>query len=112
MGNCSSSKELGSTQSGREDANGVFVVSTERNKATVVSQKTHAFSPSTTRHGMQPGVVEGRSAIDADKRRLSMQVPGDFFLGLDVLFDEVELNEKVGKGQFGEVFKAHVRGKR
>jgi len=41
-----------------------------------------------------------------------MQVPGDFYLGLDVSFEDIALDESVGRGQFGEVFRAHIEGKR
>lgn len=39
-------------------------------------------------------------------------MPGDFFLGLGIPFDEILLDVRIGSGTFGEVFKGHVAGKR
>ena len=118
MGNCSSSPpphpfDPDAPVSGREEGSGIFVVSTKPNTATVVSAKTHSFSPgvNSSKRGMAKG-MESRSLREKDKRRESMQVPGDFYLGLDLPFEVIELEEKVGRGQFGEVFRAHVDGKR
>ena len=116
MGNCSSDRrnlDPEAPVSGREDGPGIFVVSTKPNKATVVSATTHSFSPGANRS--KKGKVKGmdsRSLREKDKRRESMQVPGDFYLGLDVSFEDITLEESVGRGQFGEVFRAHIEGKR
>ncbi|GMI03518.1 hypothetical protein TrVE_jg11870 [Triparma verrucosa] len=78
------------------------------NKAKVVSAKSHTFR---LQKGQGVGVLDKENKA-GEERRLSLQIDNDFFLGLNIAMDEVTLDENIGKGTFGEVFKGHVQGKR
>ncbi|GMH66547.1 hypothetical protein TL16_g04456 [Triparma laevis f. inornata] len=61
---------------------------------------------------LKEGGVGVEEEGEEGERRMSLQIDGTFFLGLSFPFDLLTLDSNIGKGTFGEVFKAHVHGKR
>ena len=89
-----------------------FRLGHKANTAEVISSSTHALAGlGDTGSGDKVAMTEPKHG-DEDARRFSVNVPRGFFLSLNVPYDEITFDLKMGSGTFGQVFKAHIAGKR
>ena len=116
MGGCSS-KNDDSANSNRNKPHGdglerTFRLGHKPNTAEVISSSSHGLA------GLGESAAGDKMAVtepghdDHASRRASVDIPKGFFLSLNVPYEDITFDLKMGSGTFGQVFKAHVSGKR
>jgi len=117
MGACKSKEKKASgprpnvaTGDGREKT---FRLGQHTNTAdTVVTASSHSLQGlGDTETGGKVAFTNHHAAVN-DSRRDSLNIPRGFFLSLNVPYEDITFDLKMGSGTFGQVFKAHVQGKR
>mmetsp|Transcript_11483 Transcript_11483/g.23514 ORF Transcript_11483/g.23514 Transcript_11483/m.23514 type:complete len:429 (+) Transcript_11483:194-1480(+) len=88
-----------------------FRLGDKANKAEVINQSSHAIEGLGEGQGDKVAFNHPNDA-EKDARRKSMTVPRNFFLSLNVPYNDITFDLKMGSGTFGQVFKAHIGGKR